>query len=107
VAGLEQGRVFSGREALGFRLVDEIGGEAEVVKWLEEKRNVPKGLKVLDWRPKRESDWGLLSSMAMAALRVLVGTPAADRLSALWREEGGLGGLRLDGLISIWQGSER
>jgi protease IV len=107
VAGLEQGRVFSGREALGFRLVDEIGGEAEVVKWLEEKRNIPKGLKVQDWKPKRESDWGLLSSLATAAVRGLIGRQAADHLGELWREEGALGRLRLDGLISIWQGSER
>ena len=44
--GLEQGRVFSGREALAHKLIDQIGGEAEAVKYLEEKRNVPKGLKV-------------------------------------------------------------
>ena len=50
--GLEQGRVFSGREALAYKLVDQIGGEAEAVKYLEEKRNVPKGLKVVDWKPQ-------------------------------------------------------
>ena len=60
VPGLEQGRVFPGREALAIKLVDEIGGEAEAVEWLEEKRNVAKGLKVVDWKPKRESSWGLL-----------------------------------------------
>jgi protease IV len=107
VAGLEQGRVFSGREALGYKLVDQIGGEAEVVKWLEEKRNIPKGLRVQDWKPKRESDWGLLSSLASTALRTLVGRRAAEQIGDLVSEEGGLGRLRLDGLISIWQASER
>jgi protease IV len=107
VAGLEQGRVFSGREALSYKLVDQIGGEAEVVKWLEEKRNIPKGLKVQDWKPKRESDWGLLSSTTSMALRALIGPDAAERIFDLMREDGALARLRLDGLISIWQASER
>ena len=67
VAGLEQGRVFSGREALANKLVDQIGGEPEAVKYLEEKRNIPKGLKVVDWKPKRESNWGLMG-LSIAAL---------------------------------------
>ena len=107
VAGLEQGRVFSGREALGYKLVDEIGGEAEVLKWLEENRNIPKGLRVQDWRPKRESDWGLFGSAATMALRALIGPRAADGVADLLGEEGALGRLRLDGLVSIWQVSER
>jgi protease-4 len=107
VAGLEQGRVFSGREALSYKLVDQIGGEAEVVKWLEDKRNIPKGLKVQDWKPKRESDWGLLSSATSMAVRTLIGPDAAKRIFDLMREDGALGRLRLDGLISIWQASER
>jgi protease IV len=107
VAGLEQGRVFSGREALSYKLVDQIGGEAEVVKWLEEKRNIPKGLKVQDWKPKRESDWGLLSSATSMALRALIGPDAAERIFDLMREDGALARLRLDGLSSIWQASER
>src|SRR5215471_2428973 len=105
VAGLEQGRVFSGREALDNKLVDQLGGEAEVVKWLEEKRNIPKGLKVQDWKPKREGDWGLFSSLSAMVLERLFGAEAAQRLGDLVGERG-LGRLRLDGLISIWQGSE-
>ena len=107
VAGLEQGRVFSGREALDYKLVDQIGGEAEVVQWLEEKRNIPKGLKVQDWKPKRDSDWGLFSSMGSSLLRVLIGPTTAEGMSKLIAEDGALGRLRLDGLISIWQASER
>jgi protease-4 len=39
VAGLEQGRIFSGREALTYKLIDEIGGEAEPCR-LEQKRDI-------------------------------------------------------------------
>jgi protease IV len=107
IAGLEQGRVFSGREALLYKLVDEIGGEVEVIKWLEEKRNIPKGLKVQDWKPKRDSDWGLFASLGSSVLRGLMGPTAAERMNDLIGEDGALGRLRLDGLISIWQASER
>jgi protease-4 len=106
VAGLEQGRVFSGREALTFKLIDEIGGEPEVVKYLEEKRNIPKNLKVVDWKPKRESSWGVLG-LSIEALERLIGERAAGTIAALLAGDGALGTLRLDGLVSVWQGSER
>jgi protease-4 len=106
VPGLEQGRVFSGREALGFKLIDEIGGEPEAVKYLEEKRNVAKGLKVVDWKPQRESSWGVLG-LSVRALARLVAGGAVDEIGALVAGDTRLGTLRLDGLVSVWQGSER
>jgi protease-4 len=106
VSGLEQGRVFSGREALIAKLVDEIGGEAEAVKYLEEKRNIPKGLKVVDFKPKRESGWGVLG-LSVAALGRLIGIGSAVDLGQLLASDETLGRLRLDGLVSVWQGSER
>ena len=59
ITGLEQGRIFSGREAVSVKLVDEIGGEAEAIQWLVDKRGVTKDLKVVDWRPSRDDDWGV------------------------------------------------
>lgn len=106
VSGLEQGRVFSGREALIAKLVDQIGGEPEAVKYLEEKRNIPKDLKVVDFKPKRESDWGLLG-LSVSALARLIGIGAAGDIGQLLAGDETLGRLRLDGLVSVWQGSER
>src|ERR1043166_6182339 len=80
VAGLEQGRVFSGREALTFKLIDQIGGEPEAVKYLEEQRNVPKGLKVVDWKPMRESSWGVLGLSIRALVGLMIGERAAGDL---------------------------
>ena len=105
VAGLEQGRVFSGREALTHRLVDLIGGEAEAIKYLEDRRNVAKGLKVVDWKPRRDSDWGLLR-LATGALAQLVGNRLAGDIARLWGGDQ-LAALRLDGLVSIWHGAEK
>jgi protease IV len=102
VAGLEQGRVFSGREALANKLIDEVGGEAEAIKYLEEKRSVPKDLKVIDWKPKREQDWGLF-----ALSRQALGSLLGDTLNRFFDSSASLSSLRLDGLVSVWQGAER
>ena len=65
VPGLEQGRVFSGREALGYKLVDEIGGETEAVRWLEETRGVKRDLRIVDWKPRSDYEWGGMTGKVM------------------------------------------
>jgi protease IV len=105
VDGLEQGRVFSGREALANKLIDQIGGEPEVVKYLEDQRGVPKGLKVVEWKVTREGDWGLLR-IASRALAHITGVEAFDELARVVSNDR-LASLRLDGLVSIWHGSEK
>jgi protease IV len=106
VSGLEQGRVYSGREALTYKLVDQIGGEAEAVKYLVEKRNVPKDLKVVDWKPKRDSDWGFLK-LSTQAVAYLLGGRIGEEFTHLLDSDQTLGRMRLDGLVSVWQGAER
>ncbi len=71
VPGLEQGAIFSGREALGHKLVDEIGGEAEVVAWLQTKRGVGKDLKVVNWKPKSSGNLGFLDMATRVLGRAL------------------------------------
>ena len=104
VAGLEQGRVFSGRDALNHKLIDEIGGEAEVVKYLEDKRSVPKGLKIVDWKVSRDTSWSI-ARFATLALARLTGIQALEEIAHMSNDR--FAGLRLDGLLSIWHGAER
>lgn len=100
ITGLEQGRIFSGREAHTLKLVDEIGGEVEAVRWLEDKRNVPKGLKLIDWKPKRTSN---LSAIGMLGGAVLAGLGFdGDRVAQVLGGEPTFAGLGLDGFVSIW-----
>jgi len=106
VAGLEQGRVYSGREAVANKLIDQIGGEPEAVQYLEEKRGIPKGLKVVDFRPRSESGWGI-ASLSLSALSRIIGGRAVEAIGRLVGGDEALGRLRLDGLVSVWQGSER
>ena len=102
IPGLEQGRVFSGREALQHKLIDEIGGETEAIRWLEE-RGVEKGLNVVDWKERSGTGWGLGSIAGLA--RYLGGDLMAE-LTALLTRDRTLGAFRLDGLVSVWQPSE-
>jgi len=106
VAGLEQGRVYSGREAVANRLVDQIGGELEAVKYLEEKRGIPKGLKVVEFKPKHEGGWGIVG-LSISVLGRFIGERAAEALGRLFDGDEAFGRLRLDGLVSVWQVSER
>ena len=104
VAGLEEGRVFSGRDALNHKLIDQIGGEAEVVKFLEDQRSVPKGLKIVDWKVSRDTSWSFVRLGTLALAR-LTGIPALEEIARMSNDR--LAGLQLDGLLSIWHGAER
>jgi protease-4 len=100
VPGLEQGRVFSGREALTYRMIDQVGGEQEVQAWLERERKIKPGLRIVEWKPRREDNWGVLGVIGRAAATV-IGIDA-DALRFL-NDDPRLGALLLDGLVSVWQ----
>jgi protease-4 len=105
VPGLAEGRVFSGREALNHKLIDQIGGEVEVQQWLEETRGVTKDLKIVDWKPKRDGDWGVLGVLGRTIVQ-LMGFGPGGMLD--WAtDDSRLAALRLDGLVSVWQPSEK
>lgn len=53
VKALADGRAYTGRQALGLGLVDQIGGETEARAWLATARQVPASLPVEDVRPPR------------------------------------------------------
>jgi protease-4 len=48
ITKISDGRFLTGRQALQLNLIDEIGGEDEAVKWLQEQRKIDKNLKVID-----------------------------------------------------------
>ena len=100
IAGLEQGRIFSGREALALKLVDEIGGEAEAVRWLTEKKGVAKDLKVIDWKPSHDDDWGVPRAAASFGGQAM-GETAVQMMRAFGTSTR-LETLTLDGLVSVW-----
>jgi len=103
IPGLVQGRVFTGREAVGLKLVDAIGGEDEAVEWLRTTRKIDRSLKVIDWKPQSSSSYGLFSSIGQAAASLLGQT----YLGQLLTRDPNLSTLGLDGLVSVWHPSEK
>jgi protease-4 len=94
------GRIFTGRQAKELNLVDGLGGEREAVAWLQQEKNVPKGLPVRDWKQERTLEsLGILSLSARAAEILGLGglSLALDRAANAAQAH------MLDGLLSIWQ----
>ena len=84
VLALADGRVFTGRSAVGNGLVDAIGGEAAARDWLAEKHGVGRGFAAIDRDPERDSGW-------------------LERLAGrLFGKSTVTEGLLLDGLIAVW-----
>jgi protease-4 len=101
---LADGRIYTGRQALEANLIDEIGDEQTALDWLGSK-GVDTKLPVHDWKPA--SFGGGLFSMADAATLWIAQrtgiSPALLRGGVLDRILPQ--SLKLDGLMSVWQGS--
>ena len=84
------GRVFTGRQAVDLKLIDQLGDEKTAVAWLVANKNVKSNLPVRDFKlSPRFGDLTFLrtaASIALDALRLEHGR-AADR--AGWRRAGG------------------
>ena len=86
---LSDGRIFTGGQAIEKGLVDELGGENEARKWLDQKKNISiqLGSRLIEYKKNQ----GIFSTV----IRELFGkTPFSNSL-------------RLDGLISLWQPTTR
>jgi protease-4 len=105
IPGLMDGRIFSGREAREAKLVDELGGEDEAVKWLKDVKSVPRAAKVTDWKPAAAGGYGFAGMSARIA-GWLFGASAEDMGNFLLRDRT-ISTLGLDGLLSVWHPSEK
>jgi protease-4 len=96
------GRVFTGRQAIDLKLIDEIGNEKNAVAWLAKEKKVDPNSPVRDYRLKpRLGDLPFLHVAAAATLDAIGLTGLARRL-----EESGIvmtvERLNLDGLLALW-----
>jgi len=96
IPGLVKGRVYSGREALRHKLIDEIGGEDEVRKYLTDKRQVPAGLKIVDWKPSKDLNWPFSNASANFLVRMVAGWLGNATL-------GNQSSTGLEGMVSVWR----
>lgn len=105
IPGLLDGRIFSGREALDAKLVDQLGGEDEAIKWLKDVKSVPATAKVTDWKPGNSNSYGF-AGMSAGIAGWLLGPAAGDAVNFLLRDRM-ISTLGLDGLLSVWHPSEK
>lgn len=104
VPGLTDGRIYSGRQALKYKLVDAIGGEDAAVDWLVKERGVDKDTSVIDWKPETADPTGFTGAIGRAISGVF--SAAVNRVISDVAATPGLGGVALDGLVSVWQPSK-
>lgn len=90
---LADGRVYTGRQAVANRLIDELGDEDQAVAWLSSARNISSELEIVEWKPAPSFESGILGYSLSAALARILGFDAiADRV----------GRAKLDGLLALW-----
>ncbi len=85
---LADGRVFTGREAVGLGLVDAIGGEPEARAWLAEARGVPAGLPVRDIETRGFAERNLGAAMQAVWQGLMAEWLLVDRFRAVWQPFG-------------------
>jgi protease-4 len=107
-AGLDRvadGRVFTGRQGVPLRLVDELGDEQTAIAWLAKENNIDPKTRVRDYSlHDRLSDLPFLHTAVSALLGAVgLGTLAQhlDELGAVQTVER----LNLDGLLALWHPS--
>jgi len=96
------GRVFTGRQALELKLIDQLGDEKTAVAWLVAQKKIPRELPVRDFKlSPRLTDLTFLRATAVVALDAVGVSGLAERL----RRTGVVAAverLDLDGLLALW-----
>jgi len=96
------GRVFTGRQAVDLKLVDEIGDEKSAVAWLTKEKGLRVDTPVKDWQLKpRLGDLSMLHLAASVTLDAVGLGDLARRVEA-WGSVQALERLNLDGLLALW-----
>ena len=105
LAAVSDGRAFTGRQAIGLGLIDQLGGEEEARAWLADSKGISKDLAVREWKPADGSFAGLgFAEEAMAGLADAAGFQVlAARIRA--RSASSLELQALDGILAIWHPS--
>jgi protease IV len=104
-AGLDRvadGRVFTGRQGLEAKLVDELGNEQTAVAWLAKEKGVDAKLPVREWHMKGR--FGDLSFLHVAVVAVLDAVGLKSLAQGLENSAAGhaVESLNLDGLLALW-----
>jgi protease-4 len=96
------GRVFTGRQAIGLKLIDELGDERTAIAWLAKEKNIDPKTPVRNYQLRdRFGDLPFLHTAASAVLDA-VGFGAYARHIEEWGALQAIDRLSLDGLLALW-----
>ena len=96
------GRVFTGRQAVELKLVDQLGDERTAIAWLAKEKNVPANTPVRDYQLRtRFSDLTFLHLAAVVTLEAVGLRSFAQRIEH-WGAVQAVERLNLDGLLALW-----
>ena len=102
LAKAADGRVFTGRQGLGLKLVDELGDEKTAIAWLVKEKNIDPKTPVRDFRLRdRFSDLPFLHTAAVTVLEALGLGSFAQHIEE-WGAVQAIERLNLDGLLALW-----
>jgi protease-4 len=96
------GRVFTGRQAMELKLVDQLGDERTAIAWLAKEKNVPANTPVRDYQLRtRFGDLTFLHLAAVVTLEAVGLRSFAQRIEH-WGAVQAVERLNLDGLLALW-----
>ena len=96
------GRVFTGHQGIGLKLIDELGDERTGIAWLAKEKNINDKLPVRDYElHRRFSDLPFLHAAAAAVLEA-AGFSGLARSLHEWGAIQAVERLNLDGLLALW-----
>ena len=96
------GRVFTGRQGVALKLVDELGDEKSAIAWLAKEKNIDPDTPVRDYRLRdRLGDLSFLHTVTVMALDG-VGLGSFARRMEEWGTVQAVERLNLDGLLALW-----
>jgi protease-4 len=101
LASVDDGRVFTGRQGLELKLVDELGNEKTALAWLSREKKVPATTPVHDY--SLQPRFSELSFLHVAAWSFqAVGLSAVAQRIEAWGAVQAVERLNLDGLLALW-----
>jgi len=96
------GRVFTGRQGIPLKLVDELGDERTAIAWLAKEKNIDPKTPVRDYRLRdRLGDLPFLHTAIVTSLDA-VGLGLFARRFEEWGAVQAIERLNLDGLLALW-----
>jgi len=99
VLKLADGTIFTGRQALNVKLIDKLGGDDDILDYLD-SRDVSRDLPIIEWK-NNESSSSFWFAQALTGLFRYAGITLPLSPDAI--DGWGPGKLFLDGLVSVWQ----